>query len=297
MTRKELFALIFLSLAMVGILLLLAFIFLRYLKGLRASMGEGEQDLDLLKEYCYEAMPKVKKRRKAVRIVKKTLYAISLVVVSALLVFAFCDKMGWVKSDNKTLVAVASGSMSKKNPSNDYLVKEDLNDQFPTFSLIWVEKVDSADLEKYDVLVYKNQQGTNIIHRIIRVETSSSGTCYVTKGDANNTEDTYKPKADDIMGRYTGEYIPVIGAIVLFVQSYLGIVTLVALILGLVMLDYFTNKTADLREARIKLLVDALALSEEEASTITEEELEERYNGKKEDILSPLVASLKGDKE
>ena len=297
MTRKELIALIFLSVALLGILLLVALLFFRYLRGLRASVSEGEMDLDLLKEYCYESMPKVKKRRKIAHIAKKTLYSLSLVLVSALLIFAFCDKMGWIKSDSKTLVAVASGSMSKKNPSNDYLVSQNLDDQFPTFSLIWVEKADSEELKKYDVIVYKNQQGVNIIHRIVRIETSSTGTCFVTKGDANNTEDTYKPTPEDVIGRYTGEYIPVIGVFVLFAQSYLGIATMIALMIGLVMLDSFTNKTVALREARTALLLDALSLSEDEASVIEEEALEERYNGKKEEILFPLAADLGGKAE
>ena len=72
---------------------------------------------------------------------------------------------------NKTIMVVASGSMSKKNDANAYLNSNNLNNQFQTYDIIVLEKVENAsDLNKYDVIAYRNDQGINVIHRIIEIE-------------------------------------------------------------------------------------------------------------------------------
>lgn len=277
MTKQELIALILVCVVMSGMLVGFALLFLRYLRTMRAEVSEGLHDADLLEEYRHDAEPKVKKRRKTLRIVKRVVSAVAAVVVAAVLVVALCDKMGWLAEGSRSVVVVASGSMSTKHPDNGYLQTQGLDNQFPTYSMIVVEKVNPESLQKYDVIVYRNEQGVNIIHRIVRIERSSQGVRYVTKGDANNTEDTYHPTPEDVLGRYVDEYIPALGAPILFVQSPVGLVTVLALILGLVMSDYMRNKVVQCRLNRQNYLVERLALDEEKVLALRPSELQELY--------------------
>ena len=131
---------------------------------------------------------------------------------------------------DKGVLVVASGSMSQKNAANDYLIEHNLTNQFNTYDIIVIEEVNSdEDLKLYDVITFVDKDGKLVIHRIIKIETDENGNVtYITRGDSNNTNDAPSTIAN-IKGKYTNKRIQYIGAIVLFFQSTLGIVTLVIL--------------------------------------------------------------------
>lgn len=282
MTIREIGILILIIVLLLSLLGGFALFFLRYKKKLKEDSDNGEYDLDLLYNFKKETEPKIKKRKKILKIVQKVLSISLIVIISALLVFGICDKLGLVKNGSKSIIVVASGSMSRKHPENDYLVKNHLDDQFPTYSIIVIEKVDPSELKQYDTIVYKNDYGKNIIHRIIRIENSASGTQYITKGDANNENDQKihpeninRPYVhpEDVQGRYTGKYVPLLGSVVLFIQSALGIATMIALIIGLILVDNSKNKVSAIHVARLNLLLEKLSLNEENIQTFNEEDL------------------------
>lgn len=273
MTIREIGILILIIVLLLSLLGAFALFFLRYKKTLKEDSDNGEYDLDLLNDFKKETNPKIKKRKKILKIVRKVLSISLIVFISALLVFGICDKLGLVKNGSKSIIVVASGSMSRKHPDNDYLVKNHLDDQFPTYSIIVIEKVDPQELKQYDTIVYKNDYGKNIIHRIIRIENSASSTQFITQGDANNLADTYIPHPEDVQGRYTGKYVPLLGAVVLFIQSALGIATMIALIIGLILVDNTKNKVAAIHSSRLNLLLEKLSLNEENIQSLKEEDL------------------------
>ncbi len=275
MTPKEIAILILIIVLMLSLLGGFALFFLRYKKSVKEDSDKGEYDLDLLSDYKKESDPKFKRKKRTLRILRKV-FSISLIVfISALLVVGICDKMGLLKVGSRSIIVVASGSMSRKHPDNKYLVNEHLDDQFPTYSIIVIEKVDPKNLKQYDTIVYKNDYGKNIIHRIIRIEESSSGLQFITQGDANNLADTYVPRSEDVQGRYTGDYVPFLGAIVLFIQSALGIVTMIALIIGLILVDNTKNKVYAIHNNRLNLLLEKLSINEENISSFDEKDFEE----------------------
>ena len=54
-----------------------------------------------------------------------------------------------------------------------------------------------ADYNENDIIVYTNDEGMSICHRVIQKKVAS----YVTKGDSNNFIDGYDPTVDDINGK------------------------------------------------------------------------------------------------
>ena len=72
-----------------------------------------------------------------------------------------------------SLLNVQTGSMSPKIPVN---------------TLIFVQSTDPAEIREGDVITFViNQQGTLATHRVIKINSGSR--TFVTKGDANNTDD------------------------------------------------------------------------------------------------------------
>ena len=53
------------------------------------------------------------------------------------------------------------------------------------------------EYKENDIIIYTNDEGMSICHRVIQKKTAS----YVTKGDNNNFIDGYDPTVDDINGK------------------------------------------------------------------------------------------------
>ena len=178
------------------------------------------------------------------------------------LIFALVTKFnnGIAMIGGKGIIVVASGSMSEKNPANGYILSNNLTNQFNTYDIIVLEDVKNKELELYDVIAFIDDKGTNIIHRIVGFTDDGK---FITRGDSNNADDTYRPSKSDVLGRYVGTRMQYIGVFVMFFQSYSGMITLVAIIYCLIMIDRFTDKIHDAQERRLELLSSAINFKDE----------------------------------
>ena len=88
-----------------------------------------------------------------------------------------------------TPLAVQSGSMS--GTAKDHIEVGDL---------IFVKPAKAETLREGDIIAFK--EGSIVVtHRIVRVETAEDGTLqFITKGDANNTEDSQPVSAANLVG-------------------------------------------------------------------------------------------------
>ncbi|MBC8570584.1 signal peptidase I [Zongyangia hominis] len=131
-------------------------------------------------------------------------------------------------------VAVLSGSME---------------DTFRTGDLIFVQKTGTASLKENDVICYL-QDGQAVTHRIVGVERGEDGTIsYITKGDANNTEDRERVKPEQVQGVWNGGKLGGMGNFVMFLSSTTGmIVFIVCPILLLILWDVIRRWQADKKE-------------------------------------------------
>ncbi len=131
-------------------------------------------------------------------------------------------------------VAVLSGSMEET---------------FMTGDLIFVKKTDSTTLKEGDVICYL-VDGQAVTHRVIGIEQAEDGgTAYITKGDANNTEDAEPVRPEQIQGVWNGRRLAGAGNFVVFLSSTTGmIVFIVCPVLLLIVWDVVRRWKYDKKE-------------------------------------------------
>jgi len=152
-------------------------------------------------------------------VVKKTLNIALDVVVAILVIFAVLISMVAISSNANNNVpnvfgyspfSVQTGSMEPTISEGDY---------------IFVEKCDTAALQKGDIIAFFSlEQGQKIIktHRIEAVVTAEGSVMYQTKGDHNPTTDDVLVSQNDVIGKYTGFAIPLMGDVMDFLSSKWG---------------------------------------------------------------------------
>ena len=99
----------------------------------------------------------------------------------------------------------------------------------PTFNygdMIVVKDVDTDTLKKGDIVSFKNSKKHITTHRISGLKNG----CFITKGDANNTEDTGIVCPKYVVGKYSYK-VPVMGTIIMFIQTSIGFIVLMGLII------------------------------------------------------------------
>lgn len=261
MSSLDIIALVVTVLALAAFSAVFTLLFGAYSKSVVQNYNDGKNDAELIASFVNDKLnnKNVKKQRWAV--VKRVVGSVIAAFVCIFFVLAVINKISGnsVVLGNKMLMVVASGSMSEKHPNNQYYL-DGRDDQFPTYSIILLEKVDSPEeLKQYDVIAYANDKGVNIIHRIFRI--NSDGT-YTTRGDANPDSDNDHPPFDRVIGKYTGKYLPTIGIFILFFQSYSGIATIVAIIYCMLMIDNRNKAMSEAKNQRLSALKQALNLDE-----------------------------------
>ena len=172
-------------------------------------------------------------------------------VLSVLMACIFCALFAFAIYVNVTntgyangipsIKVVKSGSMSYKNSKNTYLETHNLNDQFEMFDLIITRKLPGEfELELYDVVVYKHENGEMVIHRIVGIEEPNEKhpdkRHFRLQGDAVQYADTYPVLYEQMRGIYRGERVPFAGSFVVFLQSPAGYLCILLVIIGIILI-------------------------------------------------------------
>ena len=237
-------------------------LYVTYSKSLISEYKSGKKDIELIDESIYDNLNKVKKRREFIQAIKSGGFYGLMIIMIPFFVISLINKFtgNVTMIADRGLIVVATGSMSEKNPANEYIITNDLDNQFDAYSIIVIEKVErDSQLKLYDVISFTNDKGINVIHRIIGASLNSEGKIqYETRGDSNNASDSFKPTIDDIHGKYVNKKIPMVGVFILFMQSSIGFITVASLIYCLLMLDYFTNKILKAQNDRLERLSQAI---------------------------------------
>lgn len=256
-------------------------LFVSYSKFACAELDSGKRDIELIEQYFYDKKKSSVIKKKALSILKTVIYTLVMAFITVCLVFTLFVRFSQsMPNGTKSLMAIATNSMSEKNENNDYLFNYGLNNQFPAQSIIVLEKIDPKDVKQYDVIAFRLSSGITLVHRVRSINYDENGNVtYATRGDLYASDDQGVVLGpDDVVGRYTGRYIPYFGAFVLFLQSASGIVTVIALIFCLVMFDRNTGKIAKVQADRTDYLVEELGISDvHEDSEITVDFVEKIY--------------------
>lgn len=266
MTSLEILSIVTTLICLVSFSTVFIILFRSYFKNVESSINEGKEDIDLIDTALLkEKEAKSKKRKIFSRIGKITSYSL----VGLLVVFFAFSLVTRLTSttlpyNNSTLVTIASGSMSEKNPANTYLIDNNLDNQFDTYDMIGVTRYKSEEEVKlYDVIAFKSNSNKTVIHRIIKIENIDGKNYYTTRGDSNSTSDnnvlygsylTY----ESFVGYYNGIRIKGIGAFVIFLQSGSGIITVASILVCFIMFDYYKSKTDKAMNKRTNMLIELI---------------------------------------
>ena len=272
MTGLETLSLIVTIVCLVAFSGVFTILFRNYFQNAQEGVEEGKEDLVLLQECALREEERRSPRKKALRILKGSLWGI--LGVAALLFFGFSlasriTGSPLVLGDYGTLV-ISSGSMSERNPANRYLFENNLEDQLSTYDLIGVERVSSPeDISLYDIIAFRAEDGRTIVHRVVEIERFEEGTFFLTQGDANDENDANALYGDylafdGILGRYSGFRIPLVGVFVIFLQSGAGIATIVSLLYCYLMYGYFRSRLGKAVDERTEYLLSVIPFSPEE---------------------------------
>lgn len=96
--------------------------------------------------------------------------------------------------------------------------------EFAAGDLILISQTGAAEVKQGDVICFLTEGHTAVTHRVTKVKEFNDKKIYVTKGDANNTEDTERVEAAQIEGVYTGIHIAKLGNLLMFMQTTTGMI-------------------------------------------------------------------------
>lgn len=198
-----------------------------------------------------------KRKNKAVRIIfDYCLPSLVLIVLLSLFVFSSvtaCDGTKVVGDVPQTKV-VESGSMEYKYEGNEYLFKNELNDQIGRFDLVFIEKLpEESELKLYDVVVYE-YEGNLIIHRIVKIDENKDGVrSFTLQGDANRYSDGKPVSYSQMRGIYRGKRIRFVGSFVSFMRSPAGYLCLFLVVAVFAVYPFLERRIAKEEEKRIPL--------------------------------------------
>lgn len=129
---------------------------------------------------------------------------IFLVLVIALTAFLFIGKMNGGKTTlfGNEIMVVLSGSMAPT---------------FNTGSIVAVKPMKFEEVKKGDVVTFKNEDNLTVTHRVMEITNGK----LITKGDANNGNDSIPVTADRLIGQVQYS-VPFVGYLIDFIQSKVG---------------------------------------------------------------------------
>ena len=238
------------------------FVWLGYstcLKKYKLELAQGKHDLELCEEQ------NSKKQKKATN--KIISYALSFILLLALLALFITGIISKTRNNSfsvngNTALVIKSGSMSgfyDNALSESYEeLGYDKNLQFSYGDVCFFEKP-SKELKIGEVYAY-SYKNTIITHRLIdiRYEKDRDGniikTYYVFRGDNNPSKDQTLVSEEKILYHYTGNKIPVIGDLILFAQSYLGIWCIICVMGIIIISDIVLHKMQQLNNQRFEEL-------------------------------------------
>ena len=158
------------------------------------------------------------------------MYTIIMILIVLLAVFIFWFGMRFVFRTEHPILAVASGSMEPVLYTGDLIIVEGIQD----ISNIYAAPKDADP--PGDIIVYQGPTEL-IVHRAI--QKNGDGTySFKTQGDANQYPDPGEVDECNIVGRYTGFKVPLLGHIALFFNDFeVKVAFIVLWVMALIILE------------------------------------------------------------
>lgn len=110
--------------------------------------------------------------------------------------------------------------------------------------LVVVKSVSTNNLDVNSIIVYEPPKPypSPTMHRIVNKWVEGNVVYFQTKGDNNDSPDSYRITASNIIAEYTGIRIPFLGYIIIYIQTPLGITVFIGVIALWVIYTYFIKE-------------------------------------------------------
>lgn len=137
--------------------------------------------------------------------------------------------------------------------------------------LIIVKQIEGADVAEDDIIAFFDPDGSGqsiLTHRVMSITEKDGKRAFITKGDANNTEDRLPVTEDKLVGGYKLR-IPGLGNVAMFMQTTAGLIVCVVLpLILLVGYDIIRRRSFEKRNQQdtAALLAELEALKAEKAA-------------------------------
>ena len=149
--------------------------------------------------------------------------------------------------------------MSFVHEDNTYLTENGITDQIQTFDIVVTRHLPNEyELKLYDIILYENDNGMMVIHRIVGIEepTENHPDCryFVLQGDANAYPDKIPVYYSQMRGIYRGERVPFVGSFVLFMQSPAGVMCILLVLIGFIAAPIMEKSIEKQKRLRLEII-------------------------------------------
>ena len=221
----------------------------------------GAEDERIYEEYI-KAQELEKNKKKMPGWLSVAFTALFACIFTGIFAFTFAVQLTQDKQTGNipTLRVVQSESMSAKYEKNEYLFKNNLNDQFSRFDIVITYQLPKEeDLKLYDIVVYE-VDNTLLIHRIVGIEEPNekhpNERWFVLRGDANKQADEFPVKYSQMKSIYRGERVPFVGSFVFFMQSPAGMLCFLLVVFAVVATPIAEKQISNAKKSRLATILD-----------------------------------------
>lgn len=209
---------------------------------------------------------KKKKSRSNWNILGNSILAVLFVIMVVGFIFAMIIKGSnqAISIKGVTYYVIETGSMEEVNQNNDYLINptsdnEYINTRINQYSLVGIEDyTDVSQLEVYDIVAFE-MDGKVVVHRLLAINHQEDGSYTFTfRGDANrySLSGEIGVSEDRIIGVYNGYQSFVLGSLIVYLQSGIGLITIFAIIIVMSMYSYYYDKLEAGSKKRYEVLMN-----------------------------------------
>lgn len=125
------------------------------------------------------------------------------------------------------------------------VVTDSMKGEFEAGDLLVCKKINADQVNVGDVICFYDPLSKNnavVTHRVVEIKTDDDGkSIWITKGDANNTEDISGVPQDNLVGRYSFR-LKGLGSVALFIQSTTGRIVCIVVPLALLLIYEVTRR-------------------------------------------------------
>lgn len=125
-----------------------------------------------------------------------------------------------------------------------------MEDIINTGDVVIVKEVNSDELKINDIIAFRTDDVCTT-HRIVAIKESDGVRSFVTKGDANNTEDSLEVSSKEIEGIYVFKLVG-LGHFLLFLQEPLGLAVILMGIFSVGVITYLIIDKKKIRKEVVK---------------------------------------------